>query len=622
MASTNILELDSETHLTLLLSAGNFICIAIYIGVGACAVSSWKSCSGVQCSMFSRCKAGVTRVLQSWRVPQSRFEHKVQKLIVEARRQRALVFFRATLHILVALFVCWHILVARVGAAESLEAAGMRLRSRRKIHASGSLLLVGSMLFWFFPQLCTGKVLHVFEALYFVALCQGEVGANRVTLLTSVEAWDLGGGRFLAAIIVGTPASTGFFNALFVAFKMSRYVQASTEEARMVSEGNVVDLPMAIFRELFGCMVLWLVSKCVWIGNDLSVRAELKAKQSSAGETTVNSILAVLCDAVVNVNKDLLFRTPAANLGQYFLQHPACLSHSGRALLDLVEERDRNRVREQIAVSLVGGGSTLSVATSLLHRNGSLVKVQMYCTCFLEIDDERAYVIGILETKDANHHNTLGRPDAIDMDSPEESLSTFRGRGALHLAASENDGDTFEAGTQSGTSTVSLPMIANESELELVIDLGPATLPILTASTAMKSITGPLPVGSCSFLGFLSPSQAPDVVRRISAILGEFAENQAAARPTEPTADVATIFLRTPHARRAGFEYKVDMSIDMSALAAWSPDDPHVSVCLRFSNVRVMNIRRRRKNRRWWRRPSEENTRPELRQTSVVELTL
>eukprot|EP00929_Paragymnodinium_shiwhaense_P000059 TRINITY_DN10018_c0_g1_i3.p1 TRINITY_DN10018_c0_g1~~TRINITY_DN10018_c0_g1_i3.p1 ORF type:complete len:622 (+),score=55.67 TRINITY_DN10018_c0_g1_i3:102-1967(+) len=621
MASTNILELDSETHLTLLLSAGNFICIAIYIGVGACAVSSWKSCSGVQCSMFSRCKAGVTRVLQSWRVPQSRFEHKVQKLIVEARRQRALVFFRATLHILVALFVCWHILVARVGAAESLEAAGMRLRSRRKIHASGSLLLVGSMLFWFFPQLCTGKVLHVFEALYFVALCQGEVGANRVTLLTSVEAWDLGGGRFLAAIIVGTPASTGFFNALFVAFKMSRYVQASTEEARMVSEGNVVDLPMAIFRELFGCMVLWLVSKCVWIGNDLSVRAELKAKQSSAGETTVNSILAVLCDAVVNVNKDLLFRTPALNLGQYFLQHPACLSHSGRALLDLVEERDRNRVREQIAVSLVGGGSTLSVATSLLHRNGSLVKVQMYCTCFLDINDERAYVIGILEMKDANHHNTLGRPDAIDMDSPEDNLSTLRGRGALHLAASEHDNDTFMTGT-SGSSTVSLPMIANEAELELWIDIGSEMLTVVTASTAMRSITGPLPANSCSFLGFLSPSQAPDVVRRISEILETFAKHEAASRPTAPTVDVATLRLRTPHARRAGFEYKVDMSIDMSPLANWSPSDPHVLVCLRFRNVRVMNIRRGKKSRRLWRRPSDEDTRLELRRSSTVEMSL
>eukprot|EP00929_Paragymnodinium_shiwhaense_P090868 TRINITY_DN50963_c0_g1_i2.p1 TRINITY_DN50963_c0_g1~~TRINITY_DN50963_c0_g1_i2.p1 ORF type:complete len:479 (-),score=96.39 TRINITY_DN50963_c0_g1_i2:113-1351(-) len=344
------------------------------------------------------------------------------------------------------------------------------------------------------------------------------------------------------------------------------------------------DARLCLMQEIFLCAAAWCVSIIVDCWNYATVRANLQAQASSTSEGTVKALLVVLCDAVVTVDMDLAFCTHGMEIASFLVRRPLNNSYEGTSLLDLVEEDDRHRVREQITAALMGHGTTLSLSTRLIDGNGNALSVQMYCTCFVDINDCRCYVIGILELKDAMYGNQ--RQDTLAVDYLDDTMNGIRGSGALH-SVSEADRDSFKSEGES----VTVPLCTDAEEVEFWIDIAEGSLPVVNANLVAATIVGPLSstIGA-SFMDWLRQSDSAEVVRLIAGGWDRFV-----ASPRHTKADLGWWHLRPPHALRAGLEYKARMTLDMSRVVRNDLLGAQICVCIRCYDIGVQTLRRKLK---------------------------
>eukprot|EP00929_Paragymnodinium_shiwhaense_P097939 TRINITY_DN5949_c0_g3_i3.p1 TRINITY_DN5949_c0_g3~~TRINITY_DN5949_c0_g3_i3.p1 ORF type:complete len:645 (-),score=106.59 TRINITY_DN5949_c0_g3_i3:328-2262(-) len=518
------------------------------------------------------------------------FEHKVLLLATTARVRRARKMCCVVVHLGASL--CFGLLFF-LGYYDLDIWLTDQTRAKWELHQSGTVQLVwcfaACTYCWLFPDWITSRTLSLFHGVIIMRICWQMATCESLYQLFALEhATDAI--RFCAALAVGTPTLTLGLNLQLSVMKLCRF--ALLYGALEIEEQGFVysvwgDVKSYTMHELFLLATVWGVSVLFDGWNYAAVRANLQAKQSSTGEQCVKSILVVLCDAVVTVDESLHFNDEALEIARFLLRQPSCNSYQGSSFLDMVEEGDRDRIRQQIISSSMGHGTTLSLSSRLVDGNGNLLNVQMYCTCFIDVDDRCAYTIGILELKDvscvAQRQDSVA-PAVID----DTILNGARGSGALHAAHTERD--SFESCESMGSPIKHL--VRDEEEMEFWIDLGDETMRVVDASHSTRTMTGPETCFGVSFLDWLRHYEAPDVVTRISQAFQRFIEDPQAG---SAQADLGCFHLRPPHATKAGLEYFVRVIMDMSQLLEAGNDEGPSHVCLRPVSVCVKKVSKKKK---------------------------
>eukprot|EP00929_Paragymnodinium_shiwhaense_P111188 TRINITY_DN7885_c0_g1_i1.p1 TRINITY_DN7885_c0_g1~~TRINITY_DN7885_c0_g1_i1.p1 ORF type:complete len:634 (+),score=75.63 TRINITY_DN7885_c0_g1_i1:78-1979(+) len=468
-------------------------------------------------------------------------------------------------------------------------------RARWELNQSSfpQLTLVSTMatIFSIYPTRMTARSLNLWHCLVFLRICWQVYTAESLYQFFALEHTQ-GGFRVFTALGLGTPLVTLGLNttcSLSKVWVFHRLYEALNPEEQDFVYSYWGDVRTFLIHEVFVCASTWAVNVIVDSWNYASVRAELQAKASSTSEKTVKSMLVVLCDVVVTVNEDLLFDNPATEIAQFLLRQPLNNSYKGSSFLELVEASDRERVCQQITSSLIGHGTTLSVSARLVDGNGNLLNVRMYCTCFSDINDSRAYIIGLLELKDPTN---CGRLDSMSAGEANETINNARGRGALHTSI-EWDRDSFKT---SSIDSAMIPLAGDEDELEIWIDLAEDAMPVVDVSHLVRTMTGPETCIGVSFLDWLRQAEAADVVSRISDAFLRLTQQPQTCLPLATQADLGSFHLRPVHAARAGLEYVVHASMDVTRLlesngTATGP----VCVCLRLDDIAVQKLGRLRK---------------------------
>eukprot|EP00929_Paragymnodinium_shiwhaense_P108886 TRINITY_DN75238_c0_g1_i1.p1 TRINITY_DN75238_c0_g1~~TRINITY_DN75238_c0_g1_i1.p1 ORF type:complete len:638 (+),score=65.53 TRINITY_DN75238_c0_g1_i1:100-2013(+) len=579
-----------ETYGCWLIIGINAFCLVLYMIVvlyGALATLHW---SALRSQVLGKVEIWVQNLRQymTSRLADDAFSLKVRQLVAEARLTRCKGLCRISIHVL-ACFSIYTILIFGYYDFTTFEDVS---RARWEIHQSSfvhlTLGFLMSMYGWLWPSYTTLLTFDFFHFLVLARLSWQACTSETVYHIFALDTVSLGM-RFLGAMVVGTPTLTFGLNLVYSVLKVWTY-HSLFHRMEAVEQDFVAEVWGSIFllavHEMFLCAAAWWASTIVETWNFATVRATLQAKTSSTSVETVNSLLAVLCDAVVTIDRGLIFRTPSSQIAHFLVRYPPNNSYVGVSFLDFVEEQDRDRIYQQITGSSTGHGTTLSLTTRLIDGNGSALNVQMYCTCFIDIDDSRAYSIGILEAKDMMMSQI--RPDTLSHDMDIDGVANgHRGSGALNYT-SETDGTSFQSlETDTESMAVPLALSMSNTQVELWIDIADPEIPVLSTSVLMTHIAGPSPCGS--FVKWLPCSSVDKFIAKISAAFKAFVSSPVTS-PVE--VDLGSIKLRPAHARRAGLEYKANAILDLSSIQEHGVDGDKVPVCLRFYDICIKKIRR------------------------------
>eukprot|EP00929_Paragymnodinium_shiwhaense_P082551 TRINITY_DN43535_c0_g1_i2.p1 TRINITY_DN43535_c0_g1~~TRINITY_DN43535_c0_g1_i2.p1 ORF type:complete len:628 (+),score=65.43 TRINITY_DN43535_c0_g1_i2:146-2029(+) len=527
------------------------------------------------------------------------FERKVRQLAIEARLQRVRTLARIGIHCMMAVAVGSVIVYGWYDVAAFKDVTLAKSIFHRHRIVTITMGVVMCTYCWLFPERSGITTHHIFHALIFSRLCWRIWASGSVFEMVRIDQSETCV-RFLGALLTGSPAMTLGLNIIYVGFRI--YTYASLFDALSNLEKDVV-APMwgnpsqLALMEVFVCASIWLSSIVVENWNQSTARANLLAKTFAKGEETVKSMLVVMCDAVVSVDNHFVLNTPSSDFARFLLRCPPNNSYQGVSFLEFLEVSDRQRIQQQLTSSSVGAGTTLSLTATLLDGNGTALSAQMYCTCFIDVSDERAYVIGILEVRDHAYGAGTERQDVIiEVGDTDDNLQTLRGTGALR-AALEPDRATCSSG-QSADSGVTL-LAVDHSHCEAFIDMGSNKWPIVSTSLRMRQFSGPQGGVKQHFVEWL---RNDDFAFRMQEALDEFRADTSKRHEQVRLGEVA---FQPPHARRAGLECEGHMVMDM-AFIHQSENASCVPVCLRFLDLNV-----RRAPPRDGRAPPQRRRRPQ-----------
>eukprot|EP00929_Paragymnodinium_shiwhaense_P090870 TRINITY_DN50963_c1_g1_i1.p1 TRINITY_DN50963_c1_g1~~TRINITY_DN50963_c1_g1_i1.p1 ORF type:complete len:633 (-),score=93.18 TRINITY_DN50963_c1_g1_i1:367-2265(-) len=578
----------------------NLACLLVYLAVFSISTCApVRSCAQLGSAAAAKFHVWLDMVRQycASRESESAFDRKVRVLAAEARVQRLRNACPYGVHICGALSICTMLLFSYYDPAKWQDSYRIWWELHQSPFALLTLTFMMAMFGWLWPSRIRGTTLNIYHTVVFARLCWQCGTCESVYQLFASDHLSVGV-RFFAAVTVGKPAFTFGINVAYSILKVAvvskLYAALSSEENDFVNQYWGGEYTYVI-NEMFLFMALWCVSAVVDAWNFSSVRANLKAQTLSTSEVTVKAILVVLCDAVVTVDKDLAFCSDAMEIASFLVRSPLNSSYKGVSLLELVEEDDRERVRERITTAQMGHGTTLSLSARLIDGNGNPLNVQMYCTCFIDISDCRAYVIGILEVKDSMYDNQ--RQDTLAINCYEEAWNGIRGSGALH-SASEPDRDSFVS--VETEESVNVPLMSDADGMEIWVDIAEpsGSMPVVNTNFSARAIGGPHSVVGVSFLEWLRPNNAAEVVTSIAAAWDRFQEGVENSQAP----DLGWWHLRPPHAMRAGLEYKARMTLDLTRVVRNDVFDAQICICICCEDIGVQKLKRnqmkKKKNRK------------------------
>eukprot|EP00929_Paragymnodinium_shiwhaense_P103137 TRINITY_DN6641_c0_g1_i7.p1 TRINITY_DN6641_c0_g1~~TRINITY_DN6641_c0_g1_i7.p1 ORF type:complete len:619 (-),score=50.73 TRINITY_DN6641_c0_g1_i7:412-2268(-) len=576
----------------------NLVCLGIYGFAMSRQVLplSWTSSSGL-------CSGGLASNMRAWeksvrlyfksRRSDDPFDRKVLQLVREARIERGRKFTRCSVHILAPVLVLSlrHIVIRGDGwqVFDDAEYAWHILHQSLFLHLTLGMVMCTSC--WLFSARTTGTTYQVWHCLLMARLCWQAVTCTSVYQMFGQDNVNVAV-RFIGCLFFGTPKVTLGLNVIYATLKSityrNLYLALSDPEKDIVAFiwGREIG---ATNTEVFFCGALWACNAVVEAWSYATVRANLEAKKSSTSEETVKSILVVMCDAVVTVDGGLVLDKPNSDLAHFLVRHPPNNSYKGVSFQEFIGSSDRQRVQEQLTTSSLTPGKAISLTTNLIDGNGAALNVQMYCTCFIDIYGDRAYVIGILEVKDPSYE--IGRQDRFEvvgaemLQDKDNTLQGLRGTGALHAASEPDRADT--SSLPSGGSTVTL-LTVDHNNFEVFLDLGAPGWPIISTSLKMRQLSGPV-TGKRAFVEWLLGSELADVCGRITEAFEQFRNHGA----THEHASLGRFGFQPPHAKQAGLEFAATVDLDMSPAAV--PGVSGTPACLRFYGVQQREARRKKR---------------------------
>eukprot|EP00929_Paragymnodinium_shiwhaense_P003958 TRINITY_DN10466_c1_g1_i8.p1 TRINITY_DN10466_c1_g1~~TRINITY_DN10466_c1_g1_i8.p1 ORF type:complete len:621 (-),score=54.70 TRINITY_DN10466_c1_g1_i8:174-2036(-) len=594
-----MLDLAPEGYGLLFFVALNVVNLLVYsvmvLGSILMAVN-WRDLRSIATAVLKESLRGITARLRPHAVLANRKlnarDRAVARMVSEARLQRFKQTCRWGVHLL-AMTSALTLLVLDYFTLDKYRDTEWTWANLH-LHAfvSMSMAFAGFSYFSMLPEAASENAMVM---IHFII-----VGRFTWSFVASRNVWELlykdnvvSASRCAAAVLLGTPTSTFLLNAVCTALKLTKLFtfmsKMSVEEQTLMEYVHGLAFGVAL-HEMAVLMFVCLSCSVVNTWTYEAARARMEAVASSASEETVRSLIAVICDAIVTLSKDMIMSSPCSSFAHFLLRKPPTGGYEGVSFLAFVEETSRERVEEQIASAAMGPGTAVSVSTKLVDGNQSLVKVTLYCVSFVDSDGCPACIIGVLEVKNEGFAGDA-RPDTLEFAGLEDTLSALRGCGTLP-SVSEADRDSAQSVDSAESAVVPLIVDGDANEVAFSIDIGDSTLPVQTMSLAASHMVGPLVAGSSSMLDWIRGKDASDFVELLWLAYSDYSDEQS---DKTVSVDLGKVSLQPLHARRAGLEYVGKASIDFTA----SPldDASCIPAVLRISQVGMKRLSRKRRRK-------------------------
>jgi len=280
-----------------------------------------------------------------------------------------------------------------------------------------------------------------------------------------------------------------------------------------------------IMRQVAICTIYSAVFWMSELDSRMLARLLTSEKRRARSHKLVQAVLSSVCDAVCTLDEDLTITAPYPQLAGLLLRQCRGTSLSGRRLTDLMSPDDGERFAQEMAAmvpaeltekQLSEPSSALSRMAQVHHTrlrdaSNSSVHVELFCSCTLDEDDRRFYLIGINEDKEAQA--TLGGTEmgeaplpagtAVEHTAAQSAQLACVPEGAATLVAAATDSRVTSDEELSSISSASSdsPGPANgglcEEAYQVWLDTVSSDLSILRYSASFSTLSASGNIGHC-----------------------------------------------------------------------------------------------------------------------------
>ncbi|CAE8641446.1 unnamed protein product [Polarella glacialis] len=271
---------------------------------------------------------------------------------------------------------------------------------------------------------------------------------------------------------------------------------------------SVDDLTTFSFRSELAVIV---VSMAICVTTDWAIEAEarvtVESKTSRNVEATAQSLLSVLCDAVVRLGPDFRITTPSPQLAALLLKSPGPLCFEGKVFTDLVHPEDRESIARQLDSNT--GGPVQLLRIRMPDADGRLLTVQAFHSPFLEMDDRVGHLLGLIEgsLEEMTSSSPVGTEPVLLQREPPPAVCEPAYAASLPMdpvsnrsscsgssCSSDNSDSTFISSTLGSAISDSTSGLCHSSD-EIAVWLSTSSFEIVRTTPAFKMISGPSPEG-------------------------------------------------------------------------------------------------------------------------------
>eukprot|EP00929_Paragymnodinium_shiwhaense_P047765 TRINITY_DN24223_c0_g1_i3.p1 TRINITY_DN24223_c0_g1~~TRINITY_DN24223_c0_g1_i3.p1 ORF type:complete len:510 (+),score=45.84 TRINITY_DN24223_c0_g1_i3:94-1623(+) len=441
------------------------------------------------------------------------------------------------------------------------------------------VIFCGAAFFRILPEKRTPSYLQIAQSIATVFIISRLLATTDLRTLRDHEAFDTMI-SFVLSTFAGGPLLTTFLASLTCLCRIGKYI-AFLRSMSAVDREQISRLHGSDHLATYTLEHIAVVASTVFMASILEASmlegalASLRERVWYQIQEVVQSLLAVLCDAVVCTDEDFLLTEPSLALANTLLRQPPGNSYEGHCFLEFVEESDRQRVHAHFANS--GLGTAQSIHTRVLDGNSNQIAVQLYCVPFQNIHGQRCHIIGMKEGDGATVDVVPAQPSRQLFDAYRCTRGRPRGPDAL-------DEESSLVSSADSSSTRWSSASANAQE-EAVVYLHADSMEVITWNAAFTILSGPEQEQGFSFIDWLQPPQAQQVPRTIREACEKFMSdpNQSDQPALVP---LGALVLQPPQAQRAGLKYTVETHLDLQPLTGKSSNHASSFVRLVLSDLK------------------------------------
>ncbi|CAE8658824.1 unnamed protein product [Polarella glacialis] len=253
------------------------------------------------------------------------------------------------------------------------------------------------------------------------------------------------------------------------------------------------------------------VSMAICVTTDWAISAEarvtIESKTSRNVEATAQSLLSVLCDAVVRLGPDFRIKTPSPQLAALLLKSPGPLCFEGKVFTDLVHPEDRESIARQLESNT--GGPVQLLRIRMPDSDGRLLTVQAFHSPFLEMDDRVGHFLGLIEgsLEEMTSISPVKTEPVLLRREPPPAVSEPAYAASLPMdpvsnrsscsgssCSSDNSDSTFISSALGSAISDGASGLCHSSD-EIAVWLSTSSFEIVRTTPAFKMISGPSPKG-------------------------------------------------------------------------------------------------------------------------------
>ncbi|CAE8599294.1 unnamed protein product [Polarella glacialis] len=267
-----------------------------------------------------------------------------------------------------------------------------------------------------------------------------------------------------------------------------------------IANNAVFSLAMLVFVQLRWGMTLvmsqtivvpsifiCILSVFVEQSRESELRATLEAKASKELETSVEAVLATICDAVVLLSSSFRLLRPSPHLAGMLLgSSSSAVFMTGGNFIDLLVESDRD--------SFLQFMGDPSIHANMLHAhmrdaNSSAVTVHFYNTQYLDLEGQPVHIIGVRE--DSEENRPQPPPQELQSSLSRQVVDEVWDR-AHESRASSNNNNRSTASSISGSSDP-MPLVEGDHAMSrcVWVDASSIDLMMVKCTPEFSAWSGP-----------------------------------------------------------------------------------------------------------------------------------
>lgn len=258
--------------------------------------------------------------------------------------------------------------------------------------------------------------------------------------------------------------------------------------------------PLIVMEEQYA-IGLVVVLGCAWYKqlSDAEVESRLRAEASLSENNANKSLLATMCDAVLELNEDLTLVDDCPQLGVMLLHGGSARTNKGQDLQQFLSAADdRTRFKGYMDSSPVdrSGGLAMAFHSRMRDGLGNTLHVEMFHVPSTFLDGKRKHVLGIREQRDQYNAN------------PGEDLQVVR-----HAPAGRRRVSSVresQQGRLEDCTGASRCQSAHQHPKPLRAICDPMTLSVREATTGLQQLLGTSLEGESIVQAFSQRSDAKD----------------------------------------------------------------------------------------------------------------